>query len=363
MSWADVAWLVLGLALVGMALSDIAATLMVTWGSRSVWRPTRVFYRWSWPLWTAVARRLRSEDARERLLALYAPLSLMVLLTLWLSALLFGWAFVWMALRDDLRGAGDFGSLLYYSGVVLLTVGFGDITATGTAARILALVEAATGLATVALVISYLPSLYGAYGRRESRLLMLDHPSGERIVPASLVVLHAPDGDIDRLYRFFAEWEEWTADVLESHTAYPMLALFRSQHRGQSWITALGVVVDAAVVTLAVVPGAATREPFFMYRRGRRALSEISTRLCPHVEAEASLDRELWRHAYRQIADTGLPVRSEPQAWALLCEYRDTYGARLQALIDYLVAPPGFWGHSADGVLTEPESRRDVNAG
>ena len=58
--------------------------------------------------------------------------------------------------------------------------------------------------------------------------------------------------------------------MLESHCSYPMLALFRSQHPGQSWITALGVVTDAAALACACIVGADVREPYFLYRRGRR---------------------------------------------------------------------------------------------
>ena len=104
-------------------------------------------------------------------------------------------------------------------------------------------------------------------------------PSGERIQPVALIALHSRHGDLERLYRFFAEWEVWTAEILESHLSYPMLAYFRSQHAGQSWVTALGVVLDAATLTAACVHGAEDQEPYLMYRRGRRAVEEISLRL------------------------------------------------------------------------------------
>src|SRR5260370_22269607 len=47
----------------------------------------------------------------------------------------------------------------------------------------------------------------------------------------------------------------------------------------QSWVTALGVVLDAATLTAACVHGAEDQEPYLMYRRGRRAVEEISLRL------------------------------------------------------------------------------------
>jgi hypothetical protein len=66
--------------------------------------------------------------------------------------------------------------------------------------------------------------------------------------------------------------------VLESHVSYPMLSLFRSQHVGQSCITALGVVTDAAALACACATGADVRQPSFMHRPGRRAVIDIAAR-------------------------------------------------------------------------------------
>ena len=346
-SLAHPAALVGGLALVVLTLVDAIGTLVAARGMTARWRPTRQFYWASWRLWRSVAGRLKGRR-QESFLSAYAPLTLLALLGLWLVGLLVGWSLVYLAAKGDLEGATGYGSLLYYSGTCLLTLGFGDILATTTPLRLAAVAEAGTGVATMALAISYLPALYASYGRRESQLLTLDDPSGMRIEPVALIRIWAPGGDTDRLYRFFGEWEGWTADILESHVSYPMLALFRSQHRGQSWITALGVVLDAAVLTCALVPGAELREPYFMYRRGRRALTEILRRLPQAPEAEAPVERWQFDIAYERVRATGVPLRDPDEAWPLLVEYRSTYGPTLQALIDYLLAPAGFWGHSAE---------------
>jgi len=350
-------FVVAGVAVAASVMADVIATVVATAGSGNGWRPTRQFYRTTWAAWSRWARRRRSAERRERLLSLYGPLSLLALLLLWLVGLMFGWSLVWFGLRDHLQGDSGFGSHLYYSGIVLLTVGFGDITPSGFGARMLTLAEAVTGLGTIALVISYLPALYGSFNRRETRLLTLDHPSGERIQPVTLIGLHAPGGDLHRLYGFFAQWELWVAEVLESHVSYPMLALFRSQHAGQSWITALGVVVDAAALATAAVEGADEREPFFLYRRGRRAINEIARRLCTaSSEEDPVLDRPLFDDAYRRLGEAGLPLRDPEESWNRLVDYRSTYGLALEGLISYVAAPKGFWGHSADDVLAEPQT-------
>ncbi len=331
--------------IVGM-LSDAVATLIVTQGSSGFWRPTRLFYAVTWRVTRAVAARL-PERAGEYSLNVYPALSLLGLLVLWLAGLMVGWSLVYWGLDQRLGGTRDFGTLVYYAGTSLVTPLFGS--AHGNAVRTLTLLETLTGVVTIALMISYLPALYGAYSRRESRLLTLDDPRGGRITPMRVVVLNAPGGDVEMLYRALREWEMWTADVLESHVSYPMLALFRSQHAGQSWVTALGLVTDAATLTSACVEGAQNREPYFLYRRGRRAILEISDRLhIPRNDGAVSwLNEANFDIAWRALAEAGLPLRDKATAWQDM-QVRGSYGVQLERLIDFLVAPHGFWGHSAE---------------
>jgi hypothetical protein len=349
-------------------LSDAVATLIVTQGSSALWRPTRIFYALTWRSTRAVAARLPGR-AGEYALNVYPALSLLGLLVLWLAGLMIGWSLVYWGVNQHVAGASDFGSIVYYAGTSLVTPVFGS--AHSTVVRMLTLLETLTGVGTIALMISYLPALYGAYSRREARLLTLDDPSGSRLTPVRIIELNAPGGDLEMLYRSLGEWQLWTADVLESHVSYPMLALFRSQHEGQSWVTALGVLTDAATLTSACVEGAREREPYFLYRRGRRAILEISSRLhVPPSEARASwLVEENFDIAWRVLVKAGLPLRDKAEAWADLQALRVSYGDELERLIDFLVAPHGFWGHSAEETVAEEvrqaaaEARRRVRTG
>ena len=100
---------------------------------------------------------------------------------------------------------------------------------------------------TVALVIGYLPSLYAAYSDRERALMTLDAGSSDRITPTELLMAWAPDADPKKLDDQFERWELWAASVLETHSTVPLLALFRSHNRQQNWVTALGLLCDAAL--------------------------------------------------------------------------------------------------------------------
>jgi hypothetical protein len=340
-----------GALLVLLMVSDAVATLVVTQGRSGLWRPHRLWYGATWRATRAVAARLPARAA-EAALTVYPAASLLGLLVLWLTGMMLGWALVYLGLGVRVDGSGSFGTLLYYAGTSLLTPTFG--TAHGAAERTLSLLETLTGLGTIALLISYLPALYGAYSKREARLLTLDDPAGLRVTPVRVIELHTADGDLEMLYRFFAEWEMWTAEVLESHVSYPMLALFRSQHPGQSWITALGVVTDAATLACACVDGAERREAYFMHRRGRRAVVDIADRL--HVPESAAADwltPDNFDIAWEVLAGMDIPLREKDKAWDRLRELRAPYGDRQQQLIDFLLAPHGFWGHSAEATVAE----------
>jgi hypothetical protein len=340
-----------GVVLIVAILSDAVATLVVTQGDAGIWRPTRLFYAGTWRATRAFAARA-PDRLGEFVLNVYPALSLLALLVLWLAGLMIGWSLVYWGADAYVAGARDWGGLVYYAGASLVTPLFGS--AHGAVVRMITLVETLTGVATIALVISYLPALYGAYSRRESQLLTLDDPRGGRVMPVRVIAVNAPGGDLETLYRAFAEWEHWIADVLESHVSYPMLALFRSQHQGQSWVTALGVVTDAGTLASACIEGAQNREPYFVYRRGRRAVLEISSRL--HVPSKVQptwLNEANFETAWKMLGELGVPLREKASAWADLQELRATYGVELENLIDFLVAPRGFWGHSAEATVAE----------
>jgi hypothetical protein len=341
--------LVGGLLVVLLVVVDAAGTLLLTQGRAGSWRPTRLLYTSTWPAWRYLARRL-PKSARERFLSLYAPLSILALFILWLAALLGGWALVYFGVNGA-GGAHDFANLVYFSAGALVTAGLAGPAPAAAGVHAAMLVEALTGVFTVVLFVAYLPGVFAAYNRREARLLTLDDPSGRRITPVAVLTLNAPDGDLGRLCDFFAGWELWVADVLESHTAYPVLSFFRSRHPGQSWATALAALIDAAALASAVIPGAEEREPLYMYRRGRRAVHEISSSLGVPVGLGAgALERDRLRLAYSRLVAATLPARDFEDAWRRLQALNREHAPQLEALLDFLAAPRAFWGHSEESV-------------
>jgi Ion channel len=341
----DVLAVVAGLALVLVTAADAVSTLVTTRRRRGRHWPTQAFYRRTWSAWTALGRRA-TPDRREGFLAVYGPLSLLGLLVTWVVLLVAGWGAVWWGLRSAVPGVDGYLEAVYFAGIGFFTVGFGDLVPTGGLARLLVLVEAFMGLVTMALVIGYLPTLYGAYSRREVQLLSLDDMTDEATTPIGFLEACYAGGGGEAVAAAFADWERWCDEVFDSHSAYPMLALFRSRQPGQSWLTALGVVLDAASITLAALEGPGSGPPARLWRRASRMLQSLQGALAARRGVAGPdgppADEAQFRDAYRRLAELGLPLRPYERAWGDFGRLRAAYVPGLVAAAELLEVPLEF---------------------
>ncbi len=254
---------------------------------------------------------------RERLLGYFAPATTILMLGVWLAFLMLGYGLVFYALRDELRPVPEnLGSATYFAATCILTLGFGDVVATGEAARFAAVVAAATGLGTVALVVTYLFALYASYQRREVQVVTLQTVAG---APPSAVALLEEYRRLEltaRLPELFLEWERWAADVLDTHVAYPLLGYFRSSHDNLTWIGALGSVLDAATLVLTTIDDLPRGEAERFRRAGAHLVEDITNlgfraggRGIPEadgaVSEPAGLDRRAFDAARARLSEVG----------------------------------------------------------
>jgi hypothetical protein len=339
--------LVLGILIVVSVLADMVNTLVTTsTGSSRYWLTARL-YEISWRFMRALGRRL-SDSRREHLFATFAPVSILLLLAVWVAQQIVGFGLIWWAV-GGIDGATSAFDSIYFSGVVYFTLGFGELVPVDAVPRLGVLIEALSGVLPTALVIGYLPALYSAYSERERKLLMLDDGNEDRITPQSLILARTRRGDVSQMFTFFAGWEEWIVGVIETHSTFPMLVLFRSKDPGQHWVTALGVVTDAALLCQ-MMRGAEDREPYWMVRRSIRLFEQLTRHadLSAYRERmdESYQDAELFRELYDDLADRGFEMLPYEEARQMTVELRRKYDAALEHLIDALEAPRGFWGHA-----------------
>jgi hypothetical protein len=217
-------------------------------------RLSRTYYLSAWAIWRAAARRLPAGRVRSGFLGAFGPLSLFGLMSIWAAGMIIGFALLHMSLATDLEWPDDGGSgffaHLYFSGTTFFTLGYGDIVPRDPVGRLLGIFEAGLGFGFLAVVISYVPVIYQTFSRREVVISMLDARAGSP--PSAGELLRRAGGCKQEALRpLLAEWERWSAELLESHVSFPLLGFYRSQHDNQSWVAALTTILDTSAVLIA----------------------------------------------------------------------------------------------------------------
>jgi hypothetical protein len=242
--------IVLALALIFAVLVEVFEVMLLPRRVRRRWRGVRVFFRTGWRLWRALAEAV-PRRWRGGLLSAFGPLSMVVLLTLWTSLLVTGFGVLQWAISQGGPAPRSLLGQLYFSGVTFFTLGYGDVTAASPLGKALSVVEAGVGFGFIAVVIGYLPVLYQLFSQREAHVIRLDARAGSPPTAAALLERHAGRQGLTALGALLADWEQWAAELLESHLSYPMLAYYRSQHDNESWLAALAAVADACALLVA----------------------------------------------------------------------------------------------------------------
>jgi hypothetical protein len=307
-------------------------------------RLTRLHFLGLRRLFDLFAKPSRSFAVRDRVMAPYAPLALVTLPAVWVALIIVGFSTI-----DWGTGVHPFSEAFVTSGSSLLTLGF--VRASGTARIAVSFLEAAIGLGVVSLMISYLPTIYGAFSRRERLVGMLEVRAGVPPSPSELLVRYDRIGWLDGIDDdLFREWESWFVDVEESHTSQPSLVFFRSPHPGRSWITAAGCVLDTAAIVESVIDRPPGGRPAVLLRAGYLCLRRIADFFQipydpnPQQGDPISVTRDEFDQVCADLEARGLPLLADrDQAWRDFAGWRVNYDAVLITLCALVVAPPATW--------------------
>ena len=332
----------LGAFLLALTYWDLFETVVVPRPTPGYFRIGRYLVRSSWRVVRAVGNG-RSGRSHERLLGLFAPAVTIALLAAWLLTLIVGYGLLLFALRDELQPVPtDLGTCLYFAATSVLTIGYGDVVAVEPAARLIITMAAISGLGVVALVVTFLFSLYGSYQRREVQVVVLQSAAGAPPSAVALLETYAMLGLVDRLPALFLDWERWAAEVLDTHVAYPLLGYFRSSHDNLSWISALGTVLDTASLVLTTIDGPPRGEAKLFKRVGTHLVEDIYNLGFSAGEQE-HLDRSDFEAACDRLESVGYALRPRDEAWPAFEAARGTYALRLEALASYWATPATSW--------------------
>ena len=208
-----------GTALVVVALASAIKTVVLPRATVSL--VTRGVFLTVQHVFRVLARPSLPLAKRDRRLAWYSPLGLVGILITWLTLTLAGFTLIFWGVENlSMREA------FVESGSALLTLG---LTRPGSLPGVsLAFIEAGIGLFLLALLITYLPSIYAAFSRRELGVTALEIRAGSPPWGPTLIWRFWALQRMEHLNGVWVEWERWFVDVEETHTSLPAVAFFRS---------------------------------------------------------------------------------------------------------------------------------------
>src|SRR5665213_3188154 len=336
--------LIFGVICMAEVLTDAFQTIILPRRASGKFRVSKLFTTATWIPWRGIASRMRDTRRRESFLSYFGPLSLLLLVVVWATGLIIGFALLDHAIGSpftDTHSVGLWETDLYVSGTTLFTLGLGDVVPLTVLARFFIALEAGTGLAFVAGVIGYLPVLYGAFSRREVSIILLDARAGSPPTALELLRRHAGPAGALALQTLLVEWERWSAELLESHISYPQLCFFRSQHDNQSWLSALVAILDTCSLLIATVEGEAARQALQTFVIARHAVIDLAHifSLSGQVAAEDRLPPGRVGEVCTQLADAGFSLCTGTASLERLRELRSMYEPQAFQLGRLLMQP------------------------
>jgi Ion channel len=356
--------IVVGAAIIILTLNDVFQSVVMP---RATGRRFRIsFYVWrgAWHLWPRLAWRVFAADGdrREEFLALYAPFMLIMLIGLWAALLILGFGFILWGLRGGVIPAhASFGTMLYFAGTSLLTIGFGDVVGREPGPRIVSVLAGLAGLSFLSILTAFLFAVFGAFQRRETFVVTVGARAGTPPNGVNLLAIAGYSRTSEDLSPLMIDAQHWAASVMESHLAYPMLGFFRSSHDDQSWVGTLGTLLDGATLMMTTLDGVRDGQARIFYNVGRHATVDLSRYFRVGVPDErVGIERSEFDHACDRLAAAGYTLRPRDEAWQRFSNLRSDYASRLNLLARFFEIPPLQWigdrsiitaSHHGDGPL------------
>ena len=332
----------LGLGIVIGTLGSAIKTVVLPRAAQS--RLTRLVFNQIRLIFTLRLSHTDDYEEIDRVMAIYAPTGLLTLPAAWVTMVALGYTGMFWAM-----GAPTWHDAFTSSGSSLLTLGFR--TPTDMPTTILTFTEATIGLLIVALLISYLPTMYTAFARREATVSKLAIRAGSPPSAARIIAMHHRLGEMPRLSTLWEEWETWYIEVEESHTSLPALNFFRSPQPQRHWVLAAALVLDAASLLVAAVDDVRNPQAELCIRAGFMALRSIAGYFGvkfnpdPHFPSDGiSISRFQFEVAYRELAEAGVPLKPDRDAaWLAFAGWRVNYDSVLLDLARIMLAPDAPW--------------------
>jgi hypothetical protein len=358
----DAARVVLGIvgAFVVVVVLDAAVRTFLLPRVASV-RLTRMIAKFVGSGFALASKRAHTYGEKDRRLAMYPPVVLLSYQATWLSLLLCAFACLFAS-----AGAKNLADGFDLSGSALLTLG--TAAAHGPAELALTYFEAGCGLTLLALLIAFIPTIYGAFQRRELAISRLSVRAGVPATPWGIIEIAQSVGAYERLDELWREWETWFMELRETHTTLTILNYYRTSIPGQTWVASAASVLDSAALFNSAVDLPASASAGLCIRSGWLALRPLADyfripyNTHPDASERISITREEFDHALGHMERSGVPVLTDRDAaWLDFVGWRVNYDSIIERLHVQFTSPRLDWGMTLTEAPTKPSNRRGTH--
>ena len=333
-----------GLGLLVVVFYDLFQSVVLPRPSVHKVQLARLIIRPTWFAWRWLGTRSSHPARNEARLAAFGPLALIELFVLWAIALVVAYGLIAWGLSDEFHPAlTDFPEAFYVSATTLVPLSYGDFVPEQGPARAAIIAESATGVALAALAITLLFSLYESFRAREEAVVALDALAGAPPSGVQILERVAGAGGGLSLDETFGEWRRWSAMVLESHLAFPILVYFRSSHDNEAWLNSFGAVMDAAALVISTVDGDSAGSAKLMFTIGGHLVEDLTWVFRLKSANDPILERDEFEAAVKRLRDAGYKAKDVEAAWSQFRELRATYASVLNQIVHLLALQPAQW--------------------
>ena len=344
MDFVRVLEVVAGLLLVLATAYDFFKSIVLPRPAINKFVMVRGLFFFLWNIWRRIGDRVSNPGRKEGWLATFAPIAVLIMFATWAVIFVLGYALIIDGVRDQMRPVpSDFWESLYFSSTTLVPLSYGDFVPIGLVARLTTIAESTTGVGVAALVITLLFSLYESFQRREELVVTLDALAGAPPSGVQILETAADLGMRDQLGKTFDDWREWSAAVLESHLAYPVLFYFRSSHDNEAWLNSFGAMMDAVALVLSTVESDAAGSARLTLTIGNHFVEDMAWNFRLTLDKEVGVERQEFDEAVERLTKAGYKCRPKDAAWEDFSHIRTKYASAINVMARRFAIIPAQW--------------------
>lgn len=334
--------LIVGALIAAAVLLDVFATVVVPGQVRlSVGIPS--FVRSAvLPAWRFVFG-LFARRRPLRIPSSFCGFLLLCVFITWVCTLVLGLSLMVHATRDQFHPhIVTYSDALFQTGGAMVTLGLNGVQAHGLA-RLIVVGCGLCGLQVVTLTLTYIVQLQMALQARDPLVIRLASVAGKPASPVRALLTQKKLGLDGELAAMFNRWEEWAAYVQHAHKSHPIIAYFRSDEAHGDWVTALGAMVDTAVLTIVAVDDPHKGHAELLLDAGTKTARQLCKLLGLEPCEAWELSPETVAEAARQLAEAGFPLTPEAASSERINALRAPYAASIKALVQHFGVEEPVW--------------------